>query len=126
MDRYNRKKNKHRITTLKVVISLFVALITYATANVIYAENSQIPLNSPLEKGERGGLKGEFEKDRKIELEKEEIIGVLERPNVIFPIRWKDPDGTNERGYKLQRSFKEEISDFVDMDSMKKGARGHP
>ncbi len=60
------------------------------------------------------------QKDSKIELEKEEILGVLERPNVLFPIRWKDTEAPTEKSYELQRSFKEEIFDFVDMERIKK------
>ncbi len=60
------------------------------------------------------------EKDSKIELEKEEIVGVLERPNVIFPIRWKDTEAPEEQPRGLQRSFKEEIFDFVDRERMEK------
>ena len=101
MDRDYRKEGWYKTTKLKIAIVLFVFSIIVTCGNIQAAE-----------------------KDKKIELEKEEIIGVLERPNVIFPIRWKDPDGPNEREYKLQRSFKEEIFDFVDMDSMKKGVRG--
>lgn len=58
------------------------------------------------------------EKDSKIELEKEEIVGVLERPNVLFPIRWKDTEAPEEKPHGLQRSFKEEIFDFVDMEKL--------
>lgn len=60
------------------------------------------------------------EKDSKIELEKEEIVGVLERPNVLFPIRWKDTEAPEEKPHGLQRSFKEEIFDFVDRERMEK------
>lgn len=60
------------------------------------------------------------QKDSKIELEKEDILGVLERPNVLFPIRWKDTEAPAEKSYELQRSFKEEIFDFVDMERIKK------
>ena len=56
------------------------------------------------------------QKDSKIELEKEDILGVLERPNVLFPIRWKDTEAPAEKSYELQRSFKEEIFDFVDRE----------
>lgn len=64
------------------------------------------------------------EKDSKIQLEKEEILGILERPNVLFPIHWKDTEVPEEKSYKLQRSFKEEIFDFVDMETIKRMVNG--
>lgn len=64
------------------------------------------------------------EKDRRIELEKEEIVGILERPNVFFPIRWKETEVPEERPHELQRSFKEEIFDFVDIETIKRLVNG--
>jgi len=68
--------------------------------------------------GERVYAEPQKERDSKIQLEKEEILGVLERPNVLFPVRWKDTEAPQEKSYELQRSFKEEIFDFVDMEKI--------
>jgi hypothetical protein len=74
--------------------------------------------------GDRIYAEAQKEKDRRIELEKEEIVGILERPNVFFPIRWKETEAPEERPHKLQRSFKEEIFDFVDMERIKRMVNG--
>lgn len=100
MDRYNRKEDGCKITKLRVVIVLSGIVILSLLSGIVYAEEQK-------------------EEERKIELEKMQIFGVLERPNVIFPTRWKDPDAPEERIYKLKRSFKEEIMDFVDMDKIR-------
>ncbi len=101
MDRYPGKKDEHKVkkSTLKWVMVFLGIFIISLWGDRIYAEMQK-------------------EKEKKIELEKEEILGILERPNVVFPIRWKDPEGPEESLYKLQRSFKEEIFDFVDMETI--------
>ena len=86
---------------LRIIVILVMLILTSFMGNILYAE-----------------VKGEGEK--KIELEKTEIFGVLERPATIFPVRWKDPDGPEEKTYTLRRSFKREILEFVDMDSIDK------
>jgi len=101
MDRYHRKKDRDKITKLKMTVVLFGILILSLWGDRIYAEAQK-------------------EKDRRIELEKEEIVGILERPNVFFPIRWKETEAPEERPHELQRSFKEEIFDFVDMETIKR------
>lgn len=97
MDRYPGKKNGRRVKKWGAV---FLAIFLISLwGDRVYAEPQK-------------------EKDSKIQLEKEEIIGVLERPNVLFPVRWKDTEAPAEKSYELQRSFKEEIFDFVDMEKM--------
>ena len=105
MDRYHRKKDRNTTTKLKMTVVLCGILILSLWSDRIYAEAQK-------------------EKDRRIELEKEEIVGILERPNVLFPIRWKDTEVPEEKSYKLQRSFKEEIFDFVDMERIKRMVNG--
>lgn len=105
MDRYHRKKDRDRTTKLKMIVVGCGILILSLWSDRIYAEAQK-------------------EKDKRIELEKEEIVGILERPNVLFPIRWKDTEVSEEGSYKLQRSFKEEIFDFVDMETIKKLVNG--
>lgn len=63
------------------------------------------------------------EEEKKIELEKIQILGVLERPSVLFPVRWKDPEAPEEKMDKIERSFKEEIFDFGDVDSININAK---
>jgi len=58
------------------------------------------------------------EGERKIELEKIQILGVLERPKVLFPVRWKDPDPPKKEEDKIERGFREEIFDLWDVDTM--------
>ncbi|MBI5199912.1 MAG: hypothetical protein HZA09_07865, partial [Nitrospirae bacterium] len=96
MDRYHRKENRHKVPEL-------VGMILFWTIFMI-------PLWGDTVSAETQGREG-----KKIELEKVQILGILERPNVLFPIGWKDPEGPHEAVYKLKKSFKEEIFDFVDM-----------
>ncbi|MBI5406471.1 MAG: hypothetical protein HZA18_02090 [Nitrospirae bacterium] len=105
MDRYHRKKDRDTTTKLKMTVVLGGILILSLWSDRIYAEAQK-------------------EKDKRIELEKEEIVGILERPNVLFPIRWKDTEVPEERSYGLQRSFKEEIFEFVDMETIKRLVNG--
>lgn len=103
MDRYHQKKNKYKTLKLKRLIFAALFLISF-WSDMIYAETQK-------------------EEEKKIELEKIQILGVLERPSVIFPVRWKEPEAPGEKTYKLERSFKEEIFDFGDMDTIKKDNR---
>ena len=89
----------NKILTLRPIILLLAVAIIFLWGNTVYAEAKE-------------------EGERRIELEKTEIIGVLERPAAIFPVRWKDPEGPDEKTYTLKRSFKREIFEFVDMDSI--------
>lgn len=60
------------------------------------------------------------EKDevKKIESEKTEVLGVLEKPAVVFPVRWKYPEGRTAKTVILERSFDAEIYEFVDMEKI--------
>lgn len=44
-----------------------------------------------------------------IELEKQAIVVKIERPSIVFPIRWKNPDFPEEREYLLKQDFRDEI-----------------
>ena len=59
------------------------------------------------------------EEEKKITIEKTEVLGVLERPAVIFPVRWKYPEEHAAKTMILKRSFKEEIFEFVDMETIR-------
>lgn len=98
MDRYPKEKDRHRSTRLRSIMVLLAIITLSLCCDILYAETPK-------------------EKESKIELEKEEIFGILERPNVIFPVHWRDPEGPEERPFKLERSFREEIFDFVDMET---------
>lgn len=104
MDRYHREKGWRKFEKLKTILTLFGILLLSVLLlslwdNALYAE-----MEAQLEK--------------KIELEKLQIFGVVERPNVVFPVRWKDPENPEERVYNFKRSFKEEIFDFVDVEDL--------
>lgn len=98
MDRYHRKENKHKVSELKRLIFAAIFLISF-WSGMIYAETQK-------------------EEEKKIELEKIQILGILERPSVLFPVRWKEPEAPEEKADKIERSFKEEIFDFGDVDNM--------
>jgi len=55
------------------------------------------------------------EEEKKISVEKTQVFGVLEKPAVIFPVRWKNPEGQPLKTLPYDRSFKEEIFEFIDM-----------
>lgn len=59
------------------------------------------------------------EEEKKITIEKTDVIGVLEKPAVIFPVRWKSPEGQPAKALTPERSFKKEIFELVDMDAIR-------
>ncbi len=59
------------------------------------------------------------EEEKKITIEKTEVIGVLERPAVIFPVRWKYPEGQPAKTLTPERSFKEEIFELIDLETIR-------
>lgn len=90
---------KEKITILTYTV-LFAVLISLLCNTTSYAEDK--------------------EEGKKIELEKTEVLGVLERPAVIFPVRWKYPEGNAAKTVIIGRSFKEEIFEFIDMETIKR------
>ncbi|HKZ57875.1 MAG: hypothetical protein A2Y48_03160 [Nitrospirae bacterium RIFCSPLOW2_12_42_9] len=98
MDRCAGKKESEKVTKLGLISTCIFFISLWSS--IIYAEDNK--------------------DENKIEFEKMEIIGVLERPAAIFPIRWKNPERPEEMTYELKRSFKEEIFDFLDMDAIEK------
>jgi len=58
------------------------------------------------------------EEEKKITVEKTEVFGVLERPAVIFPVRWKYPEWQPLKTLPSDRSFKKEIFEFIDMETI--------
>lgn len=61
----------------------------------------------------------EDKEDKKITIEKTEVVGVLEKPAVIFPVRWKNPEGQTAKALIPERSFKEEIFELMDMETIR-------
>ena len=89
---------KHRIQIL-ILIILLVSLTSLLCNEPSHAEDKA-------------------EEEKKISVEKTEVIGVLERPAVIFPVRWKYPEGQPLKTLTTERSFKEEIFEFIDMETI--------
>ncbi len=81
------------------IIAVFVVFFSLSCINTSYAEDK--------------------EEEKKITIEKTEVLGVLERPAVIFPVRWKLPEGQPAKSVTLMRSFKEEIFEFIDMKTIR-------
>ncbi|MBI5193330.1 MAG: hypothetical protein HZA08_07820 [Nitrospirae bacterium] len=44
-----------------------------------------------------------------IEIEKQAIVVKIERPSIVFPVKWKNPDFPEEREYVLKQDFMDEI-----------------
>ena len=89
---------KHRIHNIILTICL-IFLISLLCNETTYAEEKT-------------------EEDKKISVEKTQVFGVLERPAVIFPVRWKNPEGLPLKTIPSERSFKEEIFEFIDMETI--------
>ena len=89
---------KRRIHNI-ILIILLVSLISLLCNKPSYAEDKA-------------------EEEKKIAIEKTDVFGVLERPSVIFPVRWKYPEGQPLKTLTTERSFKEEIFEFIDMETI--------
>ncbi len=50
-----------------------------------------------------------------IEIEKQAIVVKIERPSIVFPVRWKNPDFPEEKEYKLKQDFSDEIKKIIEM-----------
>jgi len=85
------------------IIAVFVVFLSLSGINTSYAEDK--------------------EEEKKITIEKTEVLGVLERPAVVFPVRWKSPEGHQAKSVTLMRSFKEEIFEFIDMKTISQEGR---
>ena len=83
-----------------ILTATFIVLISLLCNNTSYAEDK--------------------EEEKKITIEKTEVLGQLERPAVIFPVRWTYPEGRAAKTVILGRSFKEEIFELVDMETIKR------
>ena len=83
-----------------ILTLLLIILISLLCNNTSYAEDK--------------------EEEKKIMIEKTEVLGQLERPAVIFPVRWTYPEGRAAKTVILGRSFKEEIFEFVDMETIRR------
>ena len=89
-------KNRAHVFILTV---WFVFLISLLSNETTYAEDKA-------------------EEEKKITVEKTEVFGVLERPAVIFPVRWKYPEWQPLKTLPSDRSFKKEIFEFIDMETI--------
>lgn len=87
---------KHRIHIIILTV-LHIFLISSLCNELSYAEDKT-------------------EEEKKISVEKTQVFGVLEKPAVIFPVRWKYPEGVPLKTLPSDRSFKDEIFEFIDME----------
>ena len=85
---------------VRIVLILIMVILISFVGNILYAEDK--------------------EEEKKITIEKTEVLGQLERPAVIFPVRWTYPEGRAAKTVILRRSFKEEIFEFVDMETIRR------
>ena len=85
---------------VRIVLILIMVILISFIGNILYAEDK--------------------EEEKKITIEKTEVLGQLERPAVIFPVRWTYPEGRAAKTVILGRSFKEEIFEFVDMETIRR------
>lgn len=85
---------------VRIILILIMVILISFIGNILYAEDK--------------------EEEKKITIEKTEVLGQLERPAVIFPVRWTYPEGRAAKTVILGRSFKEEIFEFVDMETIRR------
>ena len=85
---------------VRIVLILIMVILISFIGNILYAEDK--------------------EEEKKITIEKTEVLGKLEQPAVIFPVRWTYPEGRAAKTVILGRSFKEEIFEFIDMETIKR------
>lgn len=105
MDRFTGKKDREKSGKLILILVSCIFLTLFLGGIPAYGTTKQIN-----------------KKEETIKLEKEEIYGTLERPGVIFPVRWKSPEVIHERSYPLQRSFTEEIFEPLDLIRLMEGS----
>ncbi len=88
--------------TKKLILVLILSGITgfYFTGNPVFAADE--PQQQEENKVE-------------IELEKQAIVVKIERPSIIFPVRWKNPDFPEEKEYNLKQDFSGEIKRIIEM-----------
>jgi hypothetical protein len=84
----------------RIILILIMVILISFIGNILHAEDK--------------------EEEKKVTIEKTEVLGVLERPAVIFPVRWKYPEGHAAKTMILERSFEEEIFEFVDMETIRR------
>ena len=64
--------------------------------------------------------------DETIRLEKAKIIGAVERPGISFSLPWKDPELPPHLQQHWRRSFRSEILQWVDLESLRRWYGRHP
>jgi hypothetical protein len=100
MDRYSGEKDGDKIQKLILVVLISGLLGCCLHANALYAADE---------------TQQQEENKVEIEVEKQSIVVKVERPSLIFPVRWKDPDIPEEREYILKKDFSEEIKKIIDI-----------
>lgn len=94
MDRDIGKEGWSKSKKLKIVVIIILfSFLIFQPANPAFAAEEQEPEETKIE----------------IELEKQAIVVKIERPSIVFPVRWKNPDFPEEREYLLKQDFRDEI-----------------
>lgn len=102
MDRHSGEEDGYKIQKLILVVFISGLLGCCLHANTLHAADE-----APQQE----------ENKVEIEVEKQSIVVKIERPSLIFPLRWKDPDIPEEREYILKKDFSEEIKKIIDMSN---------
>lgn len=93
MDKYSGKEGWSKIQKLTAFIILLGGFVFFLSTTSVFAADEQEPEETKIE----------------IELEKQAIVVKIERPSIVFPVRWKNPDFPEEREYLLKQDFRDEI-----------------
>ena len=81
---------------MRITVGVMIILFSFAFFQLwtpVYAADEKEPEETKIE----------------IELEKQAIVVKIERPSIVFPVRWKNPDFPEERDYLLKQDFRDEI-----------------
>ncbi|MBI4714697.1 MAG: hypothetical protein HY760_01910 [Nitrospirae bacterium] len=62
--------------------------------------------------------------EKKIRLEKVQIIGAVERPGTFYLVPWRAPDSQEKVNFEFSRDLKKEIFEFVDRESWTRRMHG--
>lgn len=98
MDRYPGEEDGDKIQKLILIVLISGLLVCCLHSTSLYAADE-----TPQQE----------ETNVEIEVEKQSIVVKVERPSLIFPLRWKDPDIPEEREYILKKDFSEEIKKIL-------------
>ena len=99
------------MTILRQIVVIFLFSLVLGYNGFSFADEPE-PADNP-----------ESNEGQKIQLEKAQIIGAVERPGTFYNIPWQSPEIRDQGNLEFNRNFRKEIFDFIDQDEL---LRRHP